>query len=105
MCMYNLWYIAENFVQHSFRVCIYKFRPYLDSIPKEIKDKFYGCGTPIPFGIEGKSILDLGSGSGRDCYIASKLVGENGSVTGIDMTEEQLSGKYFSSRLTMDNSC
>jgi arsenite methyltransferase len=35
-------------------------------------------------------VLDLGSGSGRDCYIAAALVGENGSVTGIDMTEQQL---------------
>lgn len=32
-------------------------------------------------------MLDLGSGSGRDCYTLSKLVGEHGHVTGIDMTE------------------
>ena len=35
-------------------------------------------------------MLDLGSGSGRDCYIAADLVGEQGSVTGIDMTAAQL---------------
>eukprot|EP01127_Copromyxa_protea_P023698 TRINITY_DN897_c0_g1_i2.p1 TRINITY_DN897_c0_g1~~TRINITY_DN897_c0_g1_i2.p1 ORF type:complete len:284 (-),score=57.86 TRINITY_DN897_c0_g1_i2:37-888(-) len=35
-------------------------------------------------------ILDLGSGSGRDCFILSKLVGESGSVVGVDMTDEQL---------------
>ena len=35
-------------------------------------------------------MLDLGSGSGRDCYAAAALVGENGRVTGIDMTAEQL---------------
>jgi len=35
-------------------------------------------------------ILDLGSGSGRDCYALSKLVGKDGFVTGIDMTEEQV---------------
>lgn len=35
-------------------------------------------------------MLDLGSGSGRDCYLAAALVGENGTVTGIDMTAEQL---------------
>uniref|UniRef100_A0A8C5R027 Arsenite methyltransferase n=1 Tax=Leptobrachium leishanense TaxID=445787 RepID=A0A8C5R027_9ANUR len=42
-------------------------------------------------------ILDLGSGSGRDCYMLSKLVGEKGQVTGIDMTEEQVevSRKYI----------
>lgn len=32
------------------------------------------------------SVLDLGSGSGRDCYVAAALVGESGSVTGVDMT-------------------
>ena len=35
-------------------------------------------------------ILDLGSGSGRDCFILSKLVGEKGSVVGVDMTIEQI---------------
>jgi arsenite methyltransferase len=60
------------------------------SIPYSGKSKFYGCGNPIPLGITGKHVLDLGSGSGRDCYIAAALVGENGSVTGIDMTEKQL---------------
>lgn len=35
-------------------------------------------------------VLDLGSGSGRDCYLCSALVGERGSVTGIDMTQEQI---------------
>eukprot|EP01084_Bolivina_argentea_P061634 112675_1 len=69
----------------------------LNLIPNEIISKFYGCGTPIPFGINGLNILDLGSGSGRDCYIASKLVGEYGNVIGIDMTDEQLniSQKYI----------
>ena len=44
----------------------------------------------IPEAVEGCSILDLGSGSGRDCYALSKLVGETGRVVGIDMTEEQV---------------
>ena len=38
----------------------------------------------------GLQVLDLGCGSGRDCYVASALVGESGSVTGLDMTDEQL---------------
>jgi SAM-dependent methyltransferase len=65
-------------------------RDILKLIPNEIKSKFYGCGNPIPLGIQGLHILDLGSGSGRDDYIAAKLVGPEGSVTGIDMTDEQL---------------
>jgi len=63
----------------------------LKKIPDIIISKYYGCGTPIPFGIEGLNVLDLGSGSGRDCYIAAQLVGPSGTVTGIDMTKEQLS--------------
>ncbi|KAJ1724070.1 hypothetical protein LPJ53_001644 [Coemansia erecta] len=59
-------------------------------IPSAVTSKFYGCGNPIPLGIQGKDILDLGCGSGRDCYIAAALVGPQGSVTGIDMTDEQL---------------
>merc|ERR1711977_483655 len=59
-------------------------------IPEQVLSKFYGCGYPTPLGIEGKRVLDLGCGSGRDCYIASALVGESGSVIGVDMTEQQL---------------
>ncbi len=47
-----------------------------------MKDKFYGCGNPLPAGIEGLRVLDLGCGSGRDCYVAASLVGERGSVIG-----------------------
>lgn len=62
----------------------------LTLVPDEIKNRYYGCGTPLPDGIEGLDLLDLGSGSGRDCYVAASLVGESGSVLGIDMTSEQL---------------
>ncbi len=65
-------------------------RRIMGLIDDEILDKFYGCGSPIPTNIEGCSILDLGCGTGRDVYLLSKLVGENGFVTGVDMTDEQL---------------
>ncbi|XP_024258784.1 arsenite methyltransferase isoform X3 [Oncorhynchus tshawytscha] len=60
--------------------------------------RFFGCGLPVPEKLQGCRILDLGSGSGRDCYALSKLVGETGHVTGIDMTEELIlvSRKYIS---------
>ena len=72
-------------------------REALKKVPTEITQKYYGCGSPLPFGIEGLTVLDLGSGSGQDCYIAAQLVGENGKVIGIDMTDEQLavSKKYI----------
>lgn len=59
-------------------------------VPAAVRAKYYGCGSAVPLGIHGLSILDLGSGSGQDCYVASVLVGPSGRVTGIDMTEEQL---------------
>ena len=65
-------------------------RNIIGKIPEEIRAKFYGCGAPLPLGIEGKRVLDLGSGSGRDCYVCSALVGPDGSVVGVDMTDEQL---------------
>ncbi|XP_041667390.1 arsenite methyltransferase [Cheilinus undulatus] len=60
----------------------------LSQVHPEVLKKFFGCGLPFPAKLEGCKVLDLGSGSGRDCYAFSKLVGPTGHVTGIDMTEE-----------------
>ncbi len=65
-------------------------REILADIEDEVLNRFYGCGSPIPDVLEGQTVLDLGCGSGRDSYVASKLVGPEGSVIGIDMTDEQL---------------
>ncbi|KAJ3614644.1 hypothetical protein NHX12_018215 [Muraenolepis orangiensis] len=65
-------------------------RQALERVHPEVTAKYYGCGLVVPECLEGCRILDLGSGSGRDCYMLSQLVGENGYVTGIDMTEDQL---------------
>jgi len=62
----------------------------LAQIDDEILVKFYGCGSPIPPELDGCTVLDLGCGSGRDVYLVSKLVGPNGNVIGVDMTDEQL---------------
>lgn len=66
-------------------------------INDEIKMKYYGCGSPIPLSVDGLFVLDVGCGTGRDTYCLSKLVGKNGYVYGIDMTENQLNiaGKYI----------
>lgn len=72
-------------------VCLTKEeKQILSKIHPEIVKKFYGCGSPTPQGIEGKVILDLGCGTGRDVYLASAKVGQSGKVIGVDMTEEQL---------------
>jgi len=62
----------------------------LKQIDDEILTRFYGCGSPIPLALEGKTVLDLGCGTGRDAFLAAKLVGPSGYVIGVDMTEEQL---------------
>lgn len=67
------------------------------AIHPEVNSRFYGCGLIHPPLIKGLDVLDLGSGSGRDVFILSKLVGETGRVTGVDMTDEQLevANKYI----------
>ena len=62
----------------------------LSLIHDEVMSKYYGCGIVIPESLKGLSVLDLGSGSGRDVFAISKLVGESGHVVGVDMTDEQL---------------
>ncbi|XP_067656585.1 arsenite methyltransferase-like [Haliotis asinina] len=62
----------------------------LSAVHDEVLSKYYGCGLVIPEKVERACVLDLGSGSGRDCYALSKLVGQEGSVIGLDMTDEQL---------------
>ena len=59
-------------------------------IHSEVHARYYGCGLVAPESLRGLRILDLGSGSGRDAYTLSALVGEHGSVVGVDMTDEQL---------------
>ena len=50
-----------------------------------------GAGFCLPsYDLDGCSILDLGCADGRDVYIATQLVGQNGSVVGVDMSIEQL---------------
>ena len=67
-----------------------EIRAILPLIADEIQNRFYGCGSPLPPLLEGMTLLDLGCGTGRDVYIASKLVGESGRAIGIDMTTEQI---------------
>lgn len=69
------------------------YRPRdLDRIPAEAVDSFAGVG--YHFGLanlqEGERVLDLGSGSGMDTFVAALKVGDMGKVVGIDMTDAQL---------------
>lgn len=65
-------------------------KPGLSLLHDEVVSHYYGCGLVAPPLLQGASVLDLGSGSGRDCYLLAWLTGENGRVVGVDMTPEQL---------------
>ncbi|MEN8180781.1 MAG: methyltransferase domain-containing protein [Pseudomonadota bacterium] len=67
-----------------------ELRTVLANIHDEVLARYYGCGLVSPQLLEGMRILDLGSGSGRDCYALAQMVGEQGYVLGVDMTDEQL---------------
>lgn len=62
----------------------------LEVLPQEVIDRDYGCGDPSRFVRKGDVVLDLGSGSGKICYMASQLTGPEGRVIGVDATAEML---------------
>src|SRR5215469_18785591 len=63
---------------------------YLKVIPPEVTERDYGCGDPSRHVHEGETVLDLGSGTGKICFIAAQIVGPKGKVIGVDMTDEML---------------
>src|SRR5438093_1912287 len=63
---------------------------YLKVIPQEVIERDYGCGDPSRYLREGETVLDLGSGTGKICFIAAQIVGPTGKVIGVDMTDEML---------------
>lgn len=62
----------------------------LEAIPEEVIARDYGCGNPSEHLRAGETVLDLGSGSGKICFIASQVVGAHGRVIGVDMNDEML---------------
>jgi arsenite methyltransferase len=69
------------------------YKPHdLDQIPSNAIDSFAGVGYYFDLaGIQpGEDIVDLGSGSGMDTFVAGLHAGDTGHVTGVDMTDEQL---------------
>lgn len=64
----------------------------IEHIPAAYRFRGYGCGSPVmDAGLKaGDRVVDLGCGSGVECFIAARLVGKSGHVTGIDMLEPML---------------
>ena len=63
---------------------------FLDVLPNEILERDYGCGDPSKHLQPGETVLDLGSGGGKICYIAAQVVGREGKVIGVDTNDEML---------------
>jgi SAM-dependent methyltransferase len=84
-------YAAASQVAEAALCCPIDYDPrYLAVLPDEILEKDYGCGDPSRYVRPGDVVLDLGSGGGKICFIASQIVGPEGSVIGIDMTDDML---------------
>jgi len=64
----------------------------LEGLPEAAVESFAGVGNPFSVGkiAPGETVLDIGSGSGFDCFIAAKMVGPTGKVIGVDMTDAML---------------
>lgn len=71
--------------------CPVEYDPrHLAVIPAEVIEKDYGCGDPSRHLRPGETVLDLGSGTGKICFIAAQVVGPAGRVIGVDMTDDML---------------
>lgn len=84
-------YAAAAEKQEQALCCPVDYDPkYLKQIPAEVIEKDYGCGDPSEWVEPGDTVLDLGSGTGKICFIASQVVGPSGRVIGVDMTDAML---------------
>ena len=65
---------------------------FISHIPAEARLRTYGCGSPVLEAglVPGETVLDLGCGTGVECFIAARLVGAEGQVTGVDMLPAML---------------
>ncbi len=102
-------YSAASQSQQSELCCAVEYDVrFLDVLPRELVERDYGCGDPSRYVAEGETVLDLGSGGGKTCYVAAQIVGERGRVIGVDMNDDMLAlaRKYreeISRRIGYDN--
>jgi len=85
------------------------FNPVLlEAIPEEVIERDYGCGDPTKYVKKNDIVLDLGSGSGKNAFICSQIVGEEGKVIGVDQNPDMLTlsrsaSKKFSEKIGFNN--
>jgi arsenite methyltransferase len=71
--------------------CPISYEPHLlAALPTEVVERDYGCGDPTRHLHAGETVLDLGAGTGKACFLAAQVVGPTGRVIGIDMNDEML---------------
>ncbi len=84
-------YAAAAHASEKALCCPIDYDPaFLQAIPAEVVERDYGCGDPSKHVRKGETVLDLGSGTGKICFIASQVVGDTGKVIGVDMTDDML---------------
>ena len=84
-------YAAGAKAQEAALCCPVDYDPqFLKVIPTEVIERDYGCGDPSKYLRKGETVLDLGSGTGKICFIASQVVGPEGKIIGVDMTDDML---------------
>ena len=84
-------YAAAAHAPEAALCCPVNYDPqFLKVIPAEVIEKDYGCGDPSKHLHPGETVLDLGSGTGKICFIAAQVVGPTGKVIGVDMTDDML---------------
>ena len=88
--VYDRYAAAANALEPALCCPVQYAAEFLDIIPDEIIERDYGCGDPTPYVREGETVLDLGSGGGKLCYIAAQVVGPKGHVIGVDCNREML---------------
>ncbi|MDP2311988.1 MAG: methyltransferase domain-containing protein [Pseudomonadota bacterium] len=84
-------YSAASMEREAALCCPIDYDPrYLEILPEEVIERDYGCGDPSRYVRANEVVLDLGSGGGKICFIASQIVGPAGRVIGVDMNDDML---------------
>lgn len=82
--------MAQEPVELTHRQPARRIERILAQLAPEVVDHYSGVGSPIPECIEGRRIIDLGCGTGRDVFVCAALAGQAGFVMGLDTEQAQL---------------